>query len=69
MTTPKPSDLYIIIPRSPLGTDIAETVRLKAEMTRLLSELEAAATGHETAKPGTWRSNPIAWQKEHLPHR
>lgn len=69
MTTRKTLDSRVTIPQSELGADIAETQRLKAEMTRLLSELEAAATGHDTGKPGAWRINPIAWKNEHLQRR
>jgi hypothetical protein len=54
------------IPRSPLGQQLEEAERLKAELTKLLGQLEQRYAGRAvTAKPGGWRHDPLAWQKRH----
>lgn len=59
----------VIIPRSKLGTELAQVGEIKQEMTRLLKELERGATGHDTGKPGGWRRDPLVWDRRHFPGR
>jgi len=49
-----------------LAENLAKAAAIKAEMARLLSELEQAASGHRIEKPGGWRHHPKAWAEENL---
>lgn len=52
--------------KSNLAADLKQAEAIKAEMTRLLRELELKATGHAVEKPGGWRHHPKDWADKHL---
>jgi hypothetical protein len=54
----------IKIPKSPLGQQLDEATRLKAEATELLRQLEEGATGQSITKPGGWRRDPLGWHEQ-----
>jgi hypothetical protein len=53
----------IRIPRSDLRRLLDESAAIKADMTRLLAELEHAATPDAPKQPGTWRHHPHRWPR------
>jgi Tfp pilus assembly protein FimT len=57
---------------SELSDQLARTEAIKAQLTKLLRELEASATGstmRPDEKPGQWRQHPAAWADKHLPKK
>jgi hypothetical protein len=53
----------IRIPRSDLRRLLDESAQIKADMTRLLAELEHASTPEAPDRPGQWRHDPAVWPK------
>ena len=62
-----PQPGQVDIPRSKLGQQLKQAADIKEQMTRLMSELEKTAMGHDTGKPGGWRREPLTWFKKHAP--
>jgi GNAT superfamily N-acetyltransferase len=61
----RPATSAVTIPRTPLGTQLEQAAAIKAEMTRLLSELEQTATHQTIAKPGAWRHDPTGYAQRY----
>ena len=62
------------LPAKPtLAENLAEAAAIKVAMSKLLTELEQAATGLPADKlptiPGAWRHRPQAWAQEYFPER
>jgi hypothetical protein len=50
------------IPKSQLGQLLELASKRQAEMTEMLTSLEAKAAGHTSSqKPGGWRQHPMEW--------
>jgi hypothetical protein len=54
------------IASSKLAENLQQAAAIKAEMTRLLRELESKATTRQVEKPGGWRHHPEKWATEHV---